>query len=67
MPTMLTHMVAFMYRSRFHRWRDKPYFTAVVNSTTIPHELGVNKTWTGFMIYDEKTLEGGQRVNFILA
>jgi hypothetical protein len=54
-PTMLTHMVAFTYRSHWARLRGKTDITGLVNSDRIPAELGVNKTWLGTMYYDENT------------
>ncbi len=54
-PTTLTHMVTFVYPSRWKRWRNKPTFAAVVNSPTIPFELGANKSWTGLMVYSPET------------
>lgn len=61
MPTTLTHMVAFLYKSRWHKWRRKSYRAGLVNSTRIPAELGVNKNWIGMMLYEEDMLEGRNR------
>ena len=34
-PTMLTHMVVYLYRSRWRRFRNKSYLAGVVNSDRI--------------------------------
>jgi hypothetical protein len=59
-PTVLTHMFGYVYKSRWSRWRGRKgvEFAWVVNSPTIPHELDVNRTWTGLMNYDQATSEG---------
>jgi hypothetical protein len=57
-PTMLTHMVGFIYRSRWRRFRRNPDYAGVVNSTSIPAKLEINGTWMGLMTYDRKTADG---------
>ena len=62
-PTTLTHMVAFVYKSRWHKLRRKAEMEGLVTSTAIPAEVGVNKMWLGLMIYNETTTkarEAGQ-------
>jgi hypothetical protein len=56
-PTTLTHMVAFIYRSRWAKARRRKAFAAIVNSPTIPAEVGINKTWSGLMLYGDKVTE----------
>jgi hypothetical protein len=56
-PTVLTHMIAYIYASRWGRWRGRKAQTALVNSPNIPGELGINRTWQGLMIYDQDTTE----------
>jgi hypothetical protein len=56
-PTVLTHMVAFVYRSRWHKFRHKASLAGVVSSPSIPAELDVNKTWMGLMLYDKALSE----------
>jgi len=53
-PTTLTHMVAFVYPSRWKKLRGQKAFAAIVNSPTIPTEIGINKTWMGQMLYGDK-------------
>jgi hypothetical protein len=53
-PTMLTHMVVSTYKSRWHKWRNKPMLTGVVNNTNIPAKLDVNAYWIGQLFYDDK-------------
>jgi hypothetical protein len=53
--TMLTHMIAYSFPSRWRRWRFKAEYAAVVNSTTIPCQLDVNKTWMGYAFYDDES------------
>jgi hypothetical protein len=50
-PTMLTHMVAFVYPSRWAKLRKKATYTGLVNATNIPHKLDINATWIGQMMY----------------
>lgn len=55
-PTTITHMICFGYESRWKRMRAKACFTAVVNETHIPYQLGPNSYWIGQMRYaDEAT------------
>lgn len=56
-PTTLTHMVAYIYSSRWRKFRHKKDFAAIVNSPTIPFEIGINKTWSGLMLYGDKVDE----------
>jgi hypothetical protein len=60
-PTMLTHMVAFTYRSRWDRLRAKPDVAGIINSDRIPADLGVNKTWFGTMYYDDRTTSSREK------
>ncbi|MFB2563466.1 hypothetical protein [Rhizobium sp. IMFF44] len=55
-PTLITHMIAFTFDSRWKRLLNKPSMTGVVNSTLqrVPSEIGVNQTFMGSMVYDEK-------------
>ena len=57
-PTMLTHMVVYLYRSRWRRFRNKSYLAGVVNSDRIPSKVDINGTWNGLMAYNDKTIEG---------
>jgi hypothetical protein len=52
-PTMLTHMIAFVYPSRWRRFRRRPEQAGVVNNPTIPAELKANAYWIGTMIYND--------------
>jgi hypothetical protein len=52
-PTMITHMVLYSYRSRWAKFRRKNTWAAVVNSTNVPAEVGVNKQWTGIAFYEK--------------
>ena len=50
-------MIAYTYASRWGRWRGRKAQTAVVNNPNIPSELGINRTWTGLIIYNQDTTE----------
>jgi hypothetical protein len=56
-PTILTHMVVFTYKSWWHRLRDKPEMTGIVNNPHIPTKLDVNATWMGQLFYDESSAQ----------
>jgi len=57
-PTTLTHMVAFGYKSRFHKWaRRKAYFTAIVPKNEIPQEVGAFRNWILVGRYDDRLTE----------
>lgn len=53
--TQITHFIAFGFKSRWRRWRRKPFFTAIVNSPNTPHMLEARKYWIETMYYNEKT------------
>jgi hypothetical protein len=53
-PTMLTHMIAFIYGSPWQKFRDKPIQAGIVNSPEIPSKLDTNGVWMGMMAYNEK-------------
>jgi hypothetical protein len=55
--TVITHMIAFTYDSRWKRLRNKASMSAIVNSTLqpIPSPLGVNEKFMGSMAYDDRT------------
>jgi hypothetical protein len=52
--TMLTHMVVYSFPSLWRRWRFKAELSGLVNSTNIPFELDVNKSWLGYMFYNKE-------------
>jgi hypothetical protein len=54
-PTMLTHMVAFVYPSRWAKLRKKAAYAGIVNATNIPHKLDINATWIGQMMCSDLT------------
>ena len=56
-PTTITHMVIFIYPSRWAKFRRKSKMSAVVNSPNVPAEVGVNKQWNGMMLHEKKTTE----------
>ena len=53
-PTTLTHMVMFTYKNRWQKLRHRKMSAAIVNSPSIPSEVGINKMWTGMMIYRDE-------------
>jgi len=59
-PTMLTHMVGFVFPSWWRKYRNNPEYAGIVNSPTIPHKLDINATWIGMMMY-EKTLTAARQ------
>ncbi|MGO7605530.1 hypothetical protein ACC718_19695 [Rhizobium ruizarguesonis] len=62
-PTLITHMIAFTYDNRWKRLLRRPTMTGIVNSTLqpIPHTLGVNETFMGMMVYDDKLMNARNR------
>ena len=54
-PTMLTHFVAFVFPSRWRRFRNRPVHAGIVASTQIPSKLDINTYWMGQMFYNEET------------
>lgn len=60
-PTMITHMIAFTYETRWKRFRRKPTMTAIVNSPNIPSELQPKHYWMGFMVYNDKAMKERRR------
>jgi hypothetical protein len=60
-PTMLTHMIGFIYTSRWSQFRRKPEQAGIVNSPYIPAKLEINGTWMGMMAYTEKTKEAREK------
>jgi hypothetical protein len=56
-PTMLTHMVVYIYRSWWRKYRNKPDLAGLVNSPRIPFRLDTNAIWLGEMIYSKDTTE----------
>jgi len=50
-PTTLTHMVLHGFQTPWDKVRRKPCFSAVVNNADIPFEMGINKSWTGRVLY----------------
>jgi hypothetical protein len=56
-PTVLTHMVGFVYGSKWKKFRKNPSRSGIVNSTNIPSRLDVNTQWMGEMLfYDNQEL-----------
>jgi hypothetical protein len=47
-------MIIFTYDSWWRRVRDRPTFTAIINSTQVPSELKPKHYWMGFALYDDK-------------
>jgi hypothetical protein len=37
------------------KWCKRSTLSGLVNSATIPFQLDVNKTWIGYMIYNDET------------
>lgn len=62
-PTTLTHMVGYVYPTICTRMLRKPTKAFIVNTwdspfgATLPHELGVNRIWTGVLRYDDALSE----------
>lgn len=56
-PTMLTHMIGFIYASPWSRFRRRPEQAGIVSSPYIPAKLEINGTWMGMMAYTAKTKE----------
>ena len=63
MPTTLSTMAAFQYRTIFHRWLRKPYFAAIVprpellGGIATPSLIAPGTTWIGAATYDDELLE----------
>jgi hypothetical protein len=55
-PTMLTNMVAYIYSSKWKRFRRRSDSAGVVNSPRIPAKLEINGTWMGMMSYNDKLM-----------
>ena len=53
-PTMLTHMIVFVYDNWWTWARDKPSSTGVINSPHIPAKLEVNGTWNGWALWNDE-------------
>ncbi len=60
-PTTITHMVVYIYRSPWHRWRHKTEMEGIVNSPNIPSEIGTNRTWFGLLYYSEDLAEARRK------
>jgi hypothetical protein len=56
-PTLLTHMVVYVFRSRWRRLRNKPDMAALVPTPDIPAKLDINGLWMGMMPYNSETSE----------
>ena len=62
MPTTLSSMAAFQYRTIFHRWLRKPYFAAIVPRPNLlggggtPSLIAPGTTWMGAAAYDDALL-----------
>jgi hypothetical protein len=54
-------MVIFLYASRWAKFRNRKSFAAIVNSPTIPTEIGINKMWSGLALYDAKIAEARKK------
>lgn len=52
-PTTITHMVAFIYPSRWAKFRRKPASQFIVNPMNAQAEVGVNRQWMGKMLYGD--------------
>ena len=59
--TTLTHMVGYVYPSRWAKYRHRPAYAGLVNSSRIPSEIGINHTWMGMMNYAPKLSEARQK------
>ena len=63
MPTTLSTMAVFQYRTIFHRWLRKPYFAAIIPRPNLldgigtPSLLAPGTTWMGAAAYDDGALE----------
>ena len=53
-PTMLTHMVGFIFPSWWKKYNNRPEYAGIVSSPSIPAKLDVNAYWMGQMSYDAK-------------
>jgi hypothetical protein len=60
-PTVITHMIAYVYKSIWHRLRHRSEYAGVINSPNIPAPLALNQNWVGLMLYDRRTTEGRAR------
>jgi hypothetical protein len=60
-PTMLTHMVGFVFPSWWRKYRNNPEYAGVVNSPTIPYKLDINATWMGMLMYDKKLTDAREK------
>jgi hypothetical protein len=58
-PTMVTHMFAFCYETRWQRifQKRKPKKASVVDAVNLPGELKPGHYWMGLAIYDKQTVE----------
>ena len=62
-PTTLSTMAVFQYRTIFHRWRRKPYFAAIITRPGLlggggtPSLIAPGTTWMGAVIYDDDLLK----------
>jgi len=53
-PTEITHMVGFIYDSWWKKARNKPSFSGIVTSTSVPSRIEPFGRWFGQMNYDDK-------------
>lgn len=56
-PTMLTHFVAFVYPSRWAKFRKRSAHAGIINSPGIPSRLDINTYWMGQMFYRKELTE----------
>lgn len=54
MPTTLTHFIAFIYPTIFHRIIGKPARAAIITNRQIPYKLELGATWTTWANYHEE-------------
>lgn len=63
LPTTLSTMAAFQYRTILHRWLRKPYFAAIVPRPDLlggigtPSLISPGTTWMGAAIYNDSLLK----------
>lgn len=53
-PTVLTNMIAYVYSTRWRKFRDKADQAGIVNAPSIPFKLDTNGRWMSMMTYNEK-------------
>ncbi|WP_416907834.1 MAG: hypothetical protein ACMVO5_12570 [Polymorphobacter sp.] len=63
LPTTLSTMAVFQYRTIFHRWRRKPYYAAIIPRPDLlggvgtPSLIAPGTTWMGAVIYNDELIE----------